>query len=108
MAKYRIKMNYVQKFKWNTCPSKRGIASELYLDDSMGEEFERVIIRAYNIKIKRCKRREKYEDRMFLIKASFNCPEEHLEEYKEFIIKYLDHEFCNIEIKEIKKPYIKK
>lgn len=55
MAKYRIKMNYVAKYKWHTCPSKRGIASEMYLNDSMGEDFERVVVRAYNIKIKRCK-----------------------------------------------------
>ena len=105
--KYRIKMNYVQKFRWNTRPSKQGIASELYLDAPMGESFERVIVRAYNIKIKRCKRCERYEDRVFLIKASVECPEEHFAEYKSDVIKHL-YSFSNIEIKEIKKPYTKK
>lgn len=100
-------MNYVVKYRWNTCPSKRGIASELYLDDAMGESFEKVIVRAYNIKIKRCKGRERYEDRVFVIRASINCPKEHFAEYKSDVIKHL-YGFSNIEIKEIKKPYTKK
>ena len=44
---------------------------------------------------------------MFLIKASFNCPEEHFKEYKSYVIKCL-YEFSNIELKEIKKPYKRK
>ena len=103
MAKYKIKMNYVPKFRWSTCLSKLSIHSELFFDDYIwyDEEYQRITIRAYNVKIKRCK---KCNDRMFIITANFKCPEEHFSTYELEVIDHL-YDFTNIEIKEIKKPY---
>lgn len=105
MAKYRIKMNYVPKFRWSTCLSKGTIRSELFFDDHIWYygEYQRVTVKAYNVKIKRCKRSE---DRIFIVTANFECPKEHFSTYELEVIAHLC-DFCNIEVKEIKKPYKK-
>lgn len=106
MAKYRIKMNCVPKFKWYNCPSKRMINSKLYLETSIwcDGSYKRFIIRGYNVKIRNCKRSD---DKIFIITANFECPKEFFSTYESEVLKYL-WDFCNIEIKEIKKPYKRK
>lgn len=107
MKKYRIRLEFKYSY-WDSDVNKDEYTERLTAC-LCNDDFEKIHIVPYNMKLKRCKRRNPRDPYgKYIVEFSIKCSEKDLSSYLYYKEFYFQVDACSFKIKEVKNPWIAK
>lgn len=108
MKKYRIRLEF-EYADWDMLDINKDNYTSRLTTCVHNDDFEKIYIVPYNMKLKKCKRSDPYNPYgKYILEFTIKCSERDLSSYLYYKEFYFHVEACSFKIKEVKNPWIAK